>query len=407
MVVLWGIAALSLLAWVFLLLFRGGFWRTDLHLESSGNAPRGTGGGPAIVAVIPARNEAGVVDVVLPSVLAQRYAGPFHVVLVDDRSEDGTSDAASRAAERCGERARLTIVRGAPLPDGWAGKVWAMAQGTATAEARGCDHVWFTDADIEHAPGVLQALVDKAEKEKLDLVSLMAKLRVDSGWDRLLIPAFVYFFAKLYPFRFVGDPRRKTAGAAGGCMLVRRATLDRAGGVAGIRGALIDDCALGRLIKRSGGRLWLGFTRSVRSIREYGTLCSTWDMVARSAYTQLRTSPVLLLGTVLGMLLLYAAGPTALFAGLAASAFGVPGAAVLASLGAGAWLVMALTFVPILRHHDVRRRTAFLLPWAGLLYSAMTVSSAWRHATGRGGAWKGRVRAAGRGRSEDLGGRRT
>lgn len=391
MYVLWVVAGASLVAWVVLVLFRGGYWRAEPCLDVPRELAARQGGGPSVVAVIPARNEADVLGDVLPSLLAQEYPGPFRVILVDDRSEDETASAALTAAAQCGRSDRMAVMRGEPLPAGWTGKVWAMQQGAATAEARAADYLWFTDADIAHDDGVLWTLVEKAEAERLDLVSLMAKLRVDSGWDRLLIPAFVYFFAKLYPFRFVNDARRRTAGAAGGCMLVRRATLDRAGGVAAIRGALIDDCALGRLIKRAGGRLWLGFTRSVRSVRRYGTLRSTWDMVARSAFTQLRRSPLLLLGTVLGMLLLYAVPPAALLGGLAALALGVPGASMLALLGAGTWLVMGLSFLPILRHHDAGDWTALLLPAAGVLYSAMTVDSSWRHATGRGGAWKGRV----------------
>lgn len=402
MYTLWAVAAASLAAWIVLVLFRGKYWQVAPRLDAPRERGAESGRRPAVVAVIPARNEAAVLGEALPTVLAQEYAGTFHVVLVDDRSEDSTGETAQCVAERCGRSERLTVLRGEPLPTGWAGKVWAMHQGATSPPARPAEYVWFTDADIAHDPGILETLVKKAEAERLDLVSLMAELRIESGWDRLLIPAFVYFFAKLYPFRFVGDPRRATAGAAGGCMLVRRAALDRAGGIAGIRGALIDDCALGRLIKRSGGRLWLGFTRSVRSVRLYGSLRSTWNMVARSAYTQLRSSLALLIGTILGMLFLYAVGPAALCGGLLGLMLGVPGAAVLAGLGAAAWLVMGLSFLPILRHHDVGPWTALLLPWAGILYSMMTVDSAWRHATGRGGAWKGRVHgAADSGRSED------
>ena len=390
--VLWVVAGASLAAWIALLLFRGGYWRARPLLDS---APVRLGSRraawPSVAAVIPARNEAAVLGDTFPTVLAQDYLGSFHVTLVDDRSEDATSDVARAAAARLGRSDRLSVVRGEPLPAGWAGKVWAMAQGAATAHAVTADYVWFTDADIAHDPGILRALVEKAEAERLDLVSLMARLRLDSRWDCLLIPAFVYFFSKLYPFRFVSNSRRRAAGAAGGCMLVRRTTLEQVDGVARIRGALIDDCALGRTLKRSGGRLWLGFTRSVRSVRVYGTLRSTWDMVARSAYTQLRTSPLLLVGTVLGMLFLYAVGPAAVVVGLAGLALGSPGAPVLASLGFATWLLLSLSFLPILRHHGAGWWPAPLLPLAGVLYVAMTVDSAWRHATGRGGAWKGRV----------------
>ncbi len=389
---LWGVCGGNLVAWIVLLSLRGGYWRVRPLLDSAPVVPGAQRAEwPSVAAVIPARNEAAVIGDVLPTVLVQDYPGPFHVTLVDDRSEDGTGDVALAAAARLGRGERLTVVRGEPLPTGWAGKVWAMSQGTATSAAARAAYVWFTDADIAHDPGILRALVEQAETDRLDLVSLMARLRVDSGWDRLLIPAFVYFFSKLYPFRFVSDPRRRTAGAAGGCMLVRRAALERAGGVEEIRGALIDDCALGRLIKRSGGRIWLGFTRSVSSVRVYGTLRSTWDMVARSAYTQLRYSPLLLFGTVLGMLFLYATGPAAALGGLIAAALGVPGSVTLSALGVAAWLLQSLSFLPILRLHGAGYRPAAFLPWAGVLYVAMTVDSAWRHATGRGGAWKGRV----------------
>ncbi len=402
----WMIAAGSLVSWIALLLFRGGYWRVRPLLDgaSSGN-PSPRAGWPSVVAVIPARNEESVVGESLPTVLSQDYPGPFHVVVVSDRSEDATADAARAAAAHLGCADRLSVVQGEPLPASWAGKVWAMAQGAARPAARRADYLWFTDADIVHDVGILRALVAKAEADRVDLVSLMARLRVDTRWDRLLIPAFVYFFSKLYPFRFVNDARRRAAGAAGGCMLVRREALERAGGVESIRAALIDDCALGRLIKRSGGRVWLGFTSSVRSVRLYGTLRSTWDMVARSAYTQLRYSPLVVLGTVFGMLFLYAVGPVALVAGLVASAFAVPGAVTLAWLGLATWSLMGLSFLPMLRHHGAGRWPALLLPLAGVLYAAMTVDSAWRHAIGRGGSWKGRTHGAGdaaaRGRTAD------
>jgi hopene-associated glycosyltransferase HpnB len=229
----------------------------------------------------------------------------------------------------------------------------------------------------------------------------MAQLRVDSRWDRLLIPAFVYFFAKLYPFRLVNSPRRRAAGAAGGCILVRRMALERVGGMAAIGSALIDDCALGRLIKRSGGRIWLGFSHGVRSVRGYGSLESVWQMVARSAYTQLRHSPLLLAGTVLAMLFLYALAPLACIGGIVGAVFGVDGSLPLAAIGGATWALMAGSFLPILRHHGVGWRTAPLLPAAGILYVGMTLSSAWRHARGRGGEWKGRTYAEARSGSSE------
>jgi len=264
-----------------------------------------------------------------------------------------------------------------------------MSQGAAAAGRP--EFLWFTDADIDHEPWILRALVEKAQTERLDLVSVMATLRIASAWDRLLVPAFVYFFAKLYPFRFVGNERRRKAGAAGGCILVRRDALEQAGGFGVIRSALIDDCALARLIKRAGGRLWLGFSRGVRSLRGYGTLSSLWEMVARSAYTQLHHSLWMLAATVAGMVFLYLLPPGACLGGALAAALGAGGAVSLAALGATAWGLMAASFVPIVRHHGVRRWVALLLPAAGALYTAMTISSAWRYARGRDGAWKGRT----------------
>jgi len=386
MVILWGVAASALAAWIGLILGRGFFWWPAPRLSCRRDAlRRGADASdlPSVVAVIPARNEAAILPETLPSVLAQDYDGPFRVALVDDRSEDGTSDAAKQAAEECVRSERLTVLAGEPLPTGWSGKVWAMHQGAGTAGD--AEWLWFTDADIAHKPWVLRALVSIAVRGERDLVSTMATLRVASIWDRLLIPAFVYFFAKLYPFRFVSSPRMRTAGAAGGCILVRTAALKRAGGIEAIRDALIDDCALGRLIKRAGGRLWLGYSKGVESLRGYGSLRSVWDMVARSAYTQLGHSPIKLIGTILGMLFLYALPPILCIGGAAA------GAPLLATLGGVTWGLMAASFIPMLRHHRVGGWIAPLLPLAGVLYTAMTISSAWRHARGRGGSWKGRI----------------
>lgn len=383
---LWGLAAASLLAWIGLLVGRGLFWWPSPRLQAK---QKPAAAEPSVVAVIPARDEADVLPRTLPTVLAQDYAGPFRVILVDDRSEDGTASAARLAADGSGRADCLTVLCGEPLPSGWSGKVWATHQGVAAAG--GSDLIWFTDADIAHDPWVLSALVDLAEGETFDLVSTMATLRIDSAWDRLLIPAFVYFFAKLYPFRFVGNPRWRTAGAAGGCILVRRSVLEQAGGIAAIRSALIDDCALGRLIKRAGGRTWLGYSKGVHSCRGYGSLRSVWDMVARSAYTQLGHSPLTLVGTILGMLFLYALAPAACLGAAIATGLGVPGVGIVAFLGGAAWALMATSFVPMLRHHRAGWWMAPLLPLAGVLYTAMTVSSAWRHARGRGGAWKGRT----------------
>ncbi|MEV5827720.1 glycosyltransferase [Spirillospora sp. NPDC052242] len=372
------LAVAALAGWAYLAAGHGGFWRTGP------TAPEGAepGAWPDVVAVVPARDEAAVLPETLPTLLAQRYPGRFRVVLVDDGSTDGTAGTARRLA--AGAAVRLDVVRAAERPDGWAGKVWAMREGLRAAGEP--EFVLFTDADIAYAPGTVERLArDAAAGDGRDLVSRMATLGTRTPWERALVPAFVYFFALLYPFRRVARTGARTAAAAGGCMLVRRAVLERAGGLAAIRGALIDDVALGRLVKRAGGRCRLDLDRDVVSLRPYPRPGDLWDMVARSAYDQLRYSPALLAGTVLGLLLLFAVPPAAAAAGILA---GDPAAAV---LGAAAWTVMAGTYAPMLRHHGLSPLRAPVLPLVALAYAAMTVDSARRHRTGRGGVWKGRV----------------
>ncbi|MFQ5954105.1 MAG: glycosyltransferase, partial [Kiloniellales bacterium] len=309
--------ALSLLAaavWFYLLAFHGRFWRADQRLDHPDRAADAAPARwPSVVAVVPARNEAEALDRSLASLLAQKYPGSFSVILVDDHSEDDTAEVARLVTRRAGASDRLMVVRADSLPRHWTGKLWAMENGVrrAAQAAPGAEYLLFTDADIEHDPGVLEALVRKAESGGLDLVSLMALLRCRGPWEWLLLPAFVLFFQKLYPFPWVNDPKRRTAGAAGGCMLVRRGALERAGGLAAIRGEIIDDCALARMIKRQGP-IWLGLTRSVRSVRPYGGLSGVWRMVARTAYAQLGYAPLPLLGAVLGMSLVYLVPPPAL-----------------------------------------------------------------------------------------------
>jgi hopene-associated glycosyltransferase HpnB len=383
-------------AWIYLLAGHGGYWRTSTRLPGppAGASPLpGAEGWPSVVAVIPARDEAAILPQTLPSLLAQEYPGTFTVVLVDDGSGDDTAAVAGSLGRQPGHGAgRLRVVRGTPLPAGWAGKVWAMAQGVAAAGE--CDHLLFTDADIAFAPGAVQELVRAAVADDRALLSQMALLRADTRWERWIVPAFVYFFAQLYPFRRVGQPRARTAAAAGGCMLVRRQTLAAAGGLDRISGARIDDIALARLLKRPpvAARCWLGFTTSVRSRRPYPRLAGLWDMVARSAYTQLRYSPALLAGVVAGLAWLYLLPPAAGAAGLAALAAG-GGAAAAWCAGAGltGWAVMTATYVPVLRLYRLSPLRAPALPFVALLYTAMTVDSARRHYAGRSGEWKGRT----------------
>lgn len=379
------LACVSLLIWLVLLLGRGRFWRMDIELPAADTSRAGTW--PEVTAVIPARDEAEILPVTLPSVLAQDYPGPFSVILVDDASTDGTGETATglgAEAERAGHVAALRVLRGSGPPEGWAGKVAAMDRGFGEV-APTSRYVLFTDSDIAHPPESVRRLVAFAEAERLDLVSLMARLSTDSPAERMIVPAFVFSFFQLYPPAWVRRPGARTAAAAGGCMLVRREALERAGGLAGIADARIDDVALGTLLKRGGGRTWLGVTRTVRSLRPYPRLADLWDMIARSAYTQLKYSPWLLAGTVIGLVLTYVVPPVLGIAGLVARDRAVAGPALLA------WAVMSAVYVPVLRLYGLRVWRAPLLPAVMAVYGAMTVDSARRHRRGRGGAWKGRT----------------
>ena len=381
-------AVLPLLAWLYLLLFHGGFWRGRERLDG---APGDLADWPAVVAIVPARDEADVIGQAMASLLRQDYPGALTVILVDDHSEDGTAEAATAAARTTERPERLQIHRSQDLPPGWMGKPWALSEGLRHADSAAPEapYVWLTDADIAHDPQNLRRLVAKAEAEDLDQVSQMVILRSEGFWARLLIPAFVFFFQKLYPFAWVNDHRRDVAGAAGGCVLLRRPALAAAGGFEVIRDALIDDCTLARAIaergRPGGGRLFLALTSAAESLRPYEGLGGVWRMVARSAYTQLRHSPLLLLGTLLGMALVYLLAPAI------ALTFPWHGAGLPAALGSVVWAVMAGAFLPTLRLYQQPRAFALLLPLAGLLYAAMTLDSALAHWRGRGGAWKGRV----------------
>lgn len=375
------LALLACAAWLFLAFRHGRFWRGDQRLDESAPAPAEW---PSVAIVIPARNEADVIGRAVASHMAQDYPGAFHVFVVDDRSTDETAAVARDA----GDDARLTVVAAPPLPEGWAGKVAAMAAGADEA-ARGmpdAHYVLFTDADIEHPADNLRRLVAKAEADRLDMTSLMVKLEAQTFWERILIPAFVFFFQKLYPFPLVNDPGHRMAGAAGGCMLVRRTALERIGGMAAIKGEIIDDCALARAIK-PGGPIWLGLSTDARSLRPYGGLGGVWRMVARSAFNQLHYSTPLLAGCVLGMLILYVVPPLAALDGL------FDNHAFLALLGVAAWATMTVCYKPTLDLYGRPVWEALLLPVAAILYVLMTVDSARAHWAGRGGAWKGRTYA--------------
>ena len=393
-------------AWTYLVAGHGGYWRTSQWLPSVTREP---GRWPDVVAVVPARDEAEMLPVTLPALLGQDYPGPLTVIVVDDGSSDGTGEVAARTGRASGRP--LRVVPGTPAPEPragggrWAGKVWAMAQGLRAAGLPtdgGADpepggYILFTDADIACEPGTLRRLVTAAEGDDRDLVSQMALLRTATGWERVVVPAFVYFFAQLYPFRRVNRPGSRTAAAAGGCMLVRRGALERSGGLAPISGALIDDVAMGRMIKRQRGRCWLGLSRQVVSVRPYPGLASLWQMVARSAYTQLGYSPALLAATIAGLLFLYLLPPAGAVIGLAAllaaggAGPGVPAAALAAGAGLAGWALMSLSYLPMLRLYRLSPLRAPGLPLIALLYAAMTADSARRHYAGQGAQWKGRT----------------
>jgi hopene-associated glycosyltransferase HpnB len=396
----------SAAAWLYLVAAHGGFWLTNQRLPVVGVTAQATGpdpmSWPTVAAVVPARNEAESLPETLPALLAQDYPGEFMVFLVDDNSDDGTGAIAAELGEKAARDggAPLTVVEGRPRPDGWAGKVWAMAQGFAAlagtsagpAESELSEYVLFTDADIAWGPTALRDLVRGAEADDRALVSQMALLRTETSWERVIVPAFVYFFAQLYPFRKVNDPKSATAAAAGGCMLVRRAALAEAGGLQQIKGALIDDVALGTLLKKRGNRTWLGLATDIRSARPYPSLASLWHMIARSAYVQLRYNPLLLAGTIIGLLILYVAAPAGAVAGLVATAAGATGpkAAIAGLAGLAGWALMTASYVPMLRLYGLSAFRAPTLPLIAALYAAMTADSARRHYSGRAVSWRGR-----------------
>ena len=381
------LGATTLAVWIYLLAFRGGFWR--MESVSSMDAPARPL--PSVVAVIPARNEAEVVGQAIRSLAKQNYAGEFHIVLVDDSSSDGTADAARRAAGN----ELLTVVRAAPLPDGWTGKLWAVSQGVAEAERRAPEFLLLTDADIAHPPSNLRDLIARAQRDGYDLVSYMARLSCRTTAERALMPAFVFFFFLLYPPAWIRNPRRATAGAAGGCMLVRREALARVGGIGAIRGEWIDDCALARAIKRSGGKVWLGVSEQTHSLRGYANFREAGRMISRSAFTQLHHSAWLLAATVAGLLLTYAAPPVLALAATGSARW----------LGAAAWLVMAFCYWPALGFFGRPAYEAPCLPLVALFYLAATMHSAWQWWRGGGGRWKGRCQPISHSRAAARAGR--
>jgi len=376
------IALLACVAWGYVLLMRGGFWRAAERDDDADTVSRPPVGWPRVVAVVPARNEAEVISASVASLLRQDYRGAFEIVVVDDHSSDGTATLARVAAATAGMADRLVVLSAPSLPEGWTGKLWALNCGTGYVDALPVppDYVLFTDADISYTPDALTTLVARARRDGLVLTSLMARLHCASFGERALIPAFIFFFRMLYPFAWVNRPENATAAAAGGCMLVQRRALNAAGGIAAVRGELIDDCALGRLLKREGP-IWLGLTNRARSLRAFRSVGEIRPMISRSAYAQLRYSPWLLIGTVLAIAVTCLAPPILVA--------GTTGAARL--LAAAAWVLMALALQPTLRFYGVSRWWGIGMPVIAGTYLAFTLDSAFQHWRGRGGMWKGRV----------------
>lgn len=374
------VAAVSLLIWLYCFCLRGGFWRAEADDDRLWPEPSAW---PHIIAVIPARNEADSIASSLTSLLRQDYPGRLSIVLVDDNSEDATAAIAERLPEETGSAIPLTILRGAPLPDGWTGKLWALEQGISAANSDRPDFLLLTDADIVYQREALRSLAARAVSGGTVLTSLMVKLRCQSFAERAFIPAFVYFFRMLYPFSWVNDPRNGMAAAAGGCMLIKADALARAGGIAVIRDALIDDCSLAAVMKKQGP-IWLGLTDRVHSIRASDAIADIHTMVSRSAYAQLRYSPVLLAGTLIGMALTYWAPPLLTLFGHGTTRL----------LALAAWGIMSVSFWPILRFYGLSPLWAPALPAIATGYMAFTVSSALQHMLGKGGRWKGRYQAA-------------
>ena len=373
------LAAIPLAIWIYLLVARGNFWR----LGEDKIKPKLLENWPRVVAVVPARNEAPTISQAVSSLAKQDYPGDFSIIVVDDHSEDGTAALAQQAANESGASHRVKIHVAAPLAPGWTGKLWALNEGIQVAAIHSAEFFWFTDADIEHAPDTLRRLVSRAEKESLDLASLMVLLQAKTFPERLLIPPFIYFFLMLYPPRWIADTNASTAAAAGGCILLRRNVLAPIGGMASIRGEVIDDCALARTVKRSGGIIWMGLTRTSLSLRSYGSFAEIRDLIARTAFTQLHYSFLLLIATLAGLFV------TFLLAWICFFILDDPG-----------WLfastaisIMTATYGATVRFYGLPWLWALTLPFAALFYGYATCVSAVRYWLGRGGQWKGRTQA--------------
>lgn len=373
------VAAIPLAIWIYLFLARGNFWQLredDIYLQPLANWP-------SVAAIVPARNEAENIAKTVRSLAAQEYPGEFSIIIVDDHSEDGTATLAQKAANESGASQRVKVHSAATLAPGWTGKLWALNEGVQVASAHKPDFLWFTDADIEHAPDTLHRLVFRAERDSLDLASLMVLLQAETLPERLLIPPFLFFFLLLYPPRWISDPNASTAGAAGGCILLRRNVLAPIGGIASIRSEVIDDCALARAVKKNGGRIWMGLTRASFSLRGYGTFAELRNMIARTAFTQLHYSILFLVLALAGLFVTFILPWFSFLSGDDPAWF----------LASTAICLMTVTFGVTVRFYALPWPWALALPLAALYYGYATCVSAVRYWLGRGGQWKGRSQA--------------
>jgi hopene-associated glycosyltransferase HpnB len=370
------IATIPLLIWLYLFFARGNFWQLQEDTSEGTPLPHW----PPVVIIVPARNEAELIARSVTSVAKQAYPGEFSVIVVDDHSDDSSAALALGAARESGGARRFTVHSATDLPPGWTGKLWGMNEGVLAAADHAPEFFWFTDADIEHAPGTLRRLVVRAENDSLDLASLMVLLQAKSFPERLLIPSFLYFFLMLYPPRWIEDPDSRTAGAAGGCILLRRTALERIGGMAAIRNEVIDDCSLARAVKKSGGKIWMGLTRASVSLRSYGSFAEIRDLIARTAFTQLRYSNFLLIATLLALFVAYILPWISFCAGDDPAWF----------LAGTALCLMAVSFGATVRFYNLSFFWALTLPIAAAFYAYSTCVSALRYWLGRGGQWKGR-----------------
>jgi len=373
------LAAIPLAIWIYLFLARGNFWQ----LYEDDIVPKSLGDWPHVAVVVPARNEAETIAQSVDSLAKQDYPGEFYIIVVDDHSEDGTAALARNAAEVSGAAERVSIHSAAVLPQGWTGKLWALNEGVQEAAKHLPEFFWFTDADIEHAPDTLRRLVFRAEKEPLDLASLMVLLQAKTFPERLLIPPFLYFFLMLYPPRWIADPKARTAGAAGGCILLRCEALERIGGLAAIRGEVIDDCALARAVKKSGGEIWMGLTRASVSLRGYGSFAEIRNMIARTAFSQLHYSLFFLVVTLAGLVVTFLLPWFSFPSGEDPAWF----------LASTAICLMTVMFGVTVRFYRLAWPYALTLPLAAVYYGYATCVSAARYWLGRGGQWKGRTQA--------------